>query len=127
MRVAGGGAADAGSGASTNRMSPATTATVIFRARRDMQTLRKPPAAVPASLPCVTNRVVECCRRIPLLSVGGGPVASFDELARRFTTLEPSPLGHLRRLVASWGLLADFCFADLLLFVPITGGEGTRF
>ena len=26
--------------------------------------------------------------------------------------------GHLQRLVAEWGLLADLCFADLLLFVP---------
>ena len=25
---------------------------------------------------------------------------------------------HLQRLVGSWGLLADFCFADLLLFAP---------
>ena len=27
--------------------------------------------------------------------------------------------GDRPRLVATWNLLADFCFADLLLFVPI--------
>src|SRR5437899_12991558 len=54
-------------------------------------------------------------------------MASFDELARRHTDLDGSSLGHLRRLVASWGLLADFCFADLLLFVPVAGSDGLRF
>ncbi|MFN2569972.1 MAG: sensor histidine kinase [Candidatus Dormibacteria bacterium] len=34
---------------------------------------------------------------------------------------------HLRRLVAGWGMLADLCFADLLLFVPVAGTGGTRF
>jgi hypothetical protein len=29
--------------------------------------------------------------------------------------------------VATWGLLADFCFADLLLFAPVTGSRGTAF
>jgi two-component sensor histidine kinase len=43
-------------------------------------------------------------------------VASLAELARFFTRLEPAAVGHLQRLSASWGLLADFCFADLLLF-----------
>ena len=52
-------------------------------------------------------------------------MASFDELARRHTRLDPSALGHLRRLVGSWGLLADFCFSDLLLFVPVDEPEGS--
>ncbi|HLM62800.1 MAG TPA: histidine kinase N-terminal domain-containing protein [Acidimicrobiales bacterium] len=43
-------------------------------------------------------------------------MASLAELARFFTRLEPAAVGHLQRLSASWGLLADFCFADLLLF-----------
>ena len=34
---------------------------------------------------------------------------------------------HLKRLMASWGMLADLCFADLLLFVPAPGAEGARF
>ena len=43
-------------------------------------------------------------------------MATLSELARFFTRLEADAVAHLQRLVASWGLLADFCFADLLLF-----------
>jgi two-component system, sensor histidine kinase PdtaS len=43
-------------------------------------------------------------------------MASLAELARFFTRLEQGAVAHLQRLSASWGLLADFCFADLLLF-----------
>jgi two-component sensor histidine kinase len=51
-------------------------------------------------------------------------MATLAELARDYTTLDGPTLGHLQRLVASWGMLSDFCFADLLLFVPVAGGEG---
>jgi two-component sensor histidine kinase len=43
-------------------------------------------------------------------------MASLAELARFFTRLKPEAVAHLHRLAASWGLLADFCFADLLMF-----------
>ena len=43
-------------------------------------------------------------------------MASLAELARFFTRLEPAAVNQLQRLSAGWGLLADFCFADLLLF-----------
>src|SRR3954469_16618764 len=43
------------------------------------------------------------------------------------TRLDGPELGHLQRLMGSWGMLADLCFADLLLFVPVAGGEGSRF
>jgi two-component sensor histidine kinase len=43
-------------------------------------------------------------------------MATLAELSRFFTRLEAGAIAHLQRLVASWGLLADFCFADLLLF-----------
>src|SRR6478609_7970715 len=46
-------------------------------------------------------------------------VASLAEIARAETKLEPAQIGHLQRLVATWNLLADLCFSDLLLFVPI--------
>lgn len=46
-------------------------------------------------------------------------MATLVELARRHTTLDPSGLGHLQRLVASWGMLSDLCFADLLLLAPV--------
>ncbi len=45
------------------------------------------------------------------------------ELIREQTTLEREQIAHLGRLVSEWGMLADFCFADLLLYVP-TGAEG---
>src|SRR5918996_1169076 len=43
-------------------------------------------------------------------------MATLAELTRFFTRLDTGAVAHLQRLVASWGLLADFCFADLLLF-----------
>ncbi|MGB3410370.1 MAG: sensor histidine kinase [Microthrixaceae bacterium] len=43
--------------------------------------------------------------------------------------VEADAARHLKRLVASWGMLADLSFSDLLLYVPIpTGaGEASRF
>jgi two-component sensor histidine kinase len=46
-------------------------------------------------------------------------MASLPELARFFTRLDPAAIAHLQRLAASWGLLADFCFADLLMFAVV--------
>jgi len=54
-------------------------------------------------------------------------MASLAELARLHTDLDGPRLAHLQRLVASWGLLADFCFSDLLLFAPVAGAETSRF
>ena len=34
---------------------------------------------------------------------------------------------HLQRLTASWNILADLCFADLLLLIPAPGDDGGRF
>ncbi len=48
-------------------------------------------------------------------------MASLSELARLHTDLGPAPVAHLQRLVASWGVLADLCFADLLLHAPVDG------
>ena len=48
-------------------------------------------------------------------------MASLAELLRSHTRLDSQGQAHLQRLVASWGPLADLCFADLLLFVPIHG------
>jgi len=53
-------------------------------------------------------------------------MASLAELARRCTTLSRAQIDNLQRLVAEWGMLADFCFADLLLFAPTNApGAGT--
>ncbi|MDP8954141.1 MAG: PAS domain-containing sensor histidine kinase [Actinomycetota bacterium] len=49
------------------------------------------------------------------------------ELARTHGGIEGPALAHLHRLLASWSPLADLCFADLLLFVPLAGSDGTSF
>jgi two-component sensor histidine kinase len=46
-------------------------------------------------------------------------MASTPELARYYTTLDVGAIDHLQRLVGSWGLLADICFADLLLWARV--------
>ena len=48
-------------------------------------------------------------------------VASLAELVRNQTPLAPAQTMHLQRLVASWNMLADFCFSDLVLFVRRPG------
>ena len=51
-------------------------------------------------------------------------MATLVELLNRLTDLDEAGVDHLRRLVGTWGFLADLCFADLLLFVPArTDGE----
>ncbi len=51
------------------------------------------------------------------------PVTSLAELAREHTTLTRDQVVHLNRLVTEWGMLADFCFADLLLYLPAPDGR----
>jgi two-component system, sensor histidine kinase PdtaS len=43
-----------------------------------------------------------------------------SELAQEHAQLSTVELGHLLRLLGSWGLLADLSFSDLLLLVPAT-------
>ena len=50
-------------------------------------------------------------------------MASLAELLRAHTRFDAARQAHLQRLVGSWGPLADLCFADLLLFVPVTGED----
>jgi two-component sensor histidine kinase len=50
-------------------------------------------------------------------------MASLAELLRAHTAYDAARQGHLQRLVGSWGPLADLCFADLLLFVPVSGAD----
>ncbi len=47
------------------------------------------------------------------------------DLIRRYTSFEVPQRLHLESLMASWSLLADLSFSDLLLFAPVTrdGGE----
>lgn len=43
------------------------------------------------------------------------------ELVREHTNLDRHQLAHLNRLVSEWGMLADLCFSDLLLYLPADG------
>src|SRR3954463_7608290 len=54
-------------------------------------------------------------------------MASLAELARLRTDLDGHDLAHLQRLVGAWGLLADFCFADLLLWAPVRNAPNESF
>src|SRR5688572_10159311 len=55
-------------------------------------------------------------------------MASLAELARFNTALSGRGISHMQRIVGGWGLLSDFCFADLLLFAPtVDSPEGERF
>jgi len=46
-------------------------------------------------------------------------MATLADFAREHTRLDAGEVSQLQRLVASWGLLADLCFADLLLFAQV--------
>ena len=54
-------------------------------------------------------------------------MATLAELAHLHTRLGGGAVEHLERLVASWSMLADLCFADLLLFAPVANGDDARF
>src|SRR5829696_2062662 len=49
-------------------------------------------------------------------------MSSLSERLARGTASDPAQIAHVRRLVADWQLLADLAFADLTLWVPVTGG-----
>lgn len=50
-------------------------------------------------------------------------MATLAELTRQHTEMDRAAVGHLQRLVSEWGMLADLCFADLLLYVPGSDGR----
>ena len=45
-------------------------------------------------------------------------MSTLAELARQHTSLSKEDLAHVQGLISEWGMLADFCFADLLLYLP---------
>jgi two-component system, sensor histidine kinase PdtaS len=45
-------------------------------------------------------------------------MATLGELCRQHTSLTRDEIRHLQQLLSEWGMLADLCFADLLLYVP---------
>ena len=50
-------------------------------------------------------------------------MSKITEILREQTTLDRDQVSHLNRLVSEWGMLADFCFNDLLLYVLTTEGH----
>ncbi len=48
------------------------------------------------------------------------------ELAEEHTSLSEDDIAHLSALISEWGMLADFSFADLLLYVPVVSPSGTN-
>ncbi|MBJ7505551.1 MAG: sensor histidine kinase [Ilumatobacteraceae bacterium] len=48
------------------------------------------------------------------------------ELAAEHTSLSEDDVAHLSALISEWGMLADFSFADLLLYVPVVSPSGTN-
>lgn len=50
-------------------------------------------------------------------------MATLAELTRQHTQLDRAAVGHLQQLVSEWGMLADLCFADLLLYVSCDDGR----
>ncbi|MBV9933616.1 MAG: sensor histidine kinase [Actinobacteria bacterium] len=57
----------------------------------------------------------------------GVVLATLIELAKQHTDAKPDDIDHLQRLVGSWGMLADLCFADLLLFAAEADANTERF
>ena len=45
------------------------------------------------------------------------------EIATEHTTLDDSSIDHLSTLVSEWGMLADFSFADMLLYLRDSAGK----
>jgi two-component system, sensor histidine kinase PdtaS len=54
-------------------------------------------------------------------------MSSPEDFAYEQAALREDQLEHVERLGASWSLLADLCFSDLLLLAPIAGERGRRF
>jgi two-component sensor histidine kinase len=50
-------------------------------------------------------------------------MSTVGELARQHTELSKEQTAHIVNLVGEWGMLADLCFADLMLHVPTTDGD----
>lgn len=44
-------------------------------------------------------------------------MATLGEFLRQHTTLTKEDSAHLQQLIGEWGMLADLCFADMLLYV----------
>lgn len=52
-------------------------------------------------------------------------MASLADVLRHDTELSKDDSSHLIQLIAEWGMLADLCFADMLLYLPVRDGSWT--
>jgi two-component sensor histidine kinase len=50
-------------------------------------------------------------------------MSTIGELARQHTDLTKEQTTHLVNLISEWGMLADLCFADLMLHVPLENSK----
>jgi two-component sensor histidine kinase len=50
-------------------------------------------------------------------------VSTLRDLVEERTRLGPQDIEHLHRLAGDWQLISDLSFADLLLWVPVEGGD----
>jgi two-component system, sensor histidine kinase PdtaS len=44
-------------------------------------------------------------------------MATLGELLRQHTELSKDDSAHLQQLIGEWGMLADLCFADMMLYL----------
>ncbi|MFM8562298.1 MAG: sensor histidine kinase [Acidimicrobiia bacterium] len=47
-------------------------------------------------------------------------MATLAEIVRQHTGLSKDDTAHLQQLIGEWGMLADLCFADMILYLPTT-------
>ena len=45
------------------------------------------------------------------------------EIAHEHSNLNEEALDHLNLLLSEWGMLADFCFADMLLYLRMPNSQ----
>lgn len=50
-------------------------------------------------------------------------MATLAEFIRQHTDLSKEDSTHLQQLIGEWGMLADLCFADMLLYLPKRSGD----
>jgi len=50
-------------------------------------------------------------------------MATLAELIRQHTEISKDDTAHLQQLIGEWGMLADLCFADMLLHLPAENGS----
>ncbi|MFZ9232605.1 MAG: histidine kinase N-terminal domain-containing protein, partial [Ilumatobacteraceae bacterium] len=50
-------------------------------------------------------------------------MATLAEIIRQHTEISKEDTAHLQQLIGEWGMLADLCFADMILYLPVNVGR----